>query len=77
MNWADELKIALLEDNLEKASYLVETCPFLDHSCLDLEVLESAKTLIGITIERLKQKQQTLALQMRQLKTTQKFLEIS
>ncbi|BCZ19141.1 hypothetical protein NHP190012_07830 [Helicobacter sp. NHP19-012] len=77
MNWVDELKIALLENNLERASFLVETCPFLSEPCTDLEALQSAKTLIATTIERLQEQQRALSAQMRQLKAAQKFLEIS
>ncbi|BDQ27531.1 hypothetical protein [Helicobacter heilmannii] len=77
MNWVDDLKIALLENNLERASLLIETCPFLSEPCTDLEVLQSAKTLIATTIERLQAEQRTLGVQMRQLKAAQKFLEIS
>ncbi|BDQ29118.1 hypothetical protein [Helicobacter ailurogastricus] len=76
MNWLDELKIALVENNLERASFLVETCPFLNDPCHDLEVLQSAGALIATTIERLQEEQRTLGAQMRQLKAAQKFLEI-
>ncbi|BEG56530.1 hypothetical protein NHP21005_02180 [Helicobacter sp. NHP21005] len=77
MNWVDELKVALLENNLERASFLVETCPFLSSPCTDLETLQSARTLIATTIERLQVEQRTLGAQMRQLKAAQKFLEVS
>ncbi|TSA85614.1 hypothetical protein [Helicobacter mehlei] len=77
MNWVDELKIALLENNTQKAFKLVEECPLLKEGCSDLPTLETAKALISTTIERLQEEQQTLGVQMRQLKVAQRFLEIS
>ncbi|WP_104637927.1 hypothetical protein [Helicobacter bizzozeronii] len=77
MNWVDELKIALLENNTRKAFKLIESCPLMEQGCNDLETLECAKALIATTIERLQEEQQALGAQMRQLKAAQRFLEIS
>ncbi|WP_104749242.1 hypothetical protein [Helicobacter cynogastricus] len=77
MNWVDELKIALLENNLEKAGVLVENCPFLENAQADLETLQIARELITQTIARLQEAQQQLGLQMRQLKAARRFMEIS
>ncbi|WP_104710960.1 hypothetical protein [Helicobacter felis] len=78
MNWVDELKIALLENNLEKAGALVENCPFLENAQqADLETLQVAKELIAQTIARLQEAQQHLGVQMRQLKAARRFMEIA
>lgn len=77
MNWVDELKIALLEGNTQKAFRLVEDCPLLEQGCADLETLKTAQALIATTIQRLQEEQQALGVQMRQLKAAQRFLEIS
>ncbi|WP_233705181.1 hypothetical protein [Helicobacter bizzozeronii] len=76
MNWVDELKIALLENNTQKAFNLVVDAPLVLQGA-SLETLEVAKVLIATTIERLHEEQQALSNQMRQLKAAQRFLEIS
>ncbi|WP_285657902.1 hypothetical protein [Helicobacter bizzozeronii] len=76
MNWVDELKITLLENNTQKAFKLVADAPLVLQGA-SLETLEIAKALIATTIERLQEEQQTLGAQMRQLKAAQRFLEIS
>ncbi|MFC3846939.1 hypothetical protein ACFOPX_00100 [Helicobacter baculiformis] len=77
MNWVDKLKIALLENNLSKAFALVESCPFVEGDGTDLETLQTAQELIFQTLERLKEAQGALGVQMRQLRAAQRFLDIS
>ncbi|WP_104757739.1 hypothetical protein [Helicobacter salomonis] len=76
-NWVDKLKIALLENDLPRASALVESCPFKEGDGIDLETLQVARELISQTLQRLRNEQQALGVQMRQLKVAQRFVEIS
>nr|WP_247598867.1 hypothetical protein [Helicobacter salomonis] len=66
-----------MEDDLPKASVLVEAFPFEEGDGTDLETLQVARELILQTLQKLKDEQQALGVQMRQLRAAQRFLEIS
>ncbi|PAF41966.1 hypothetical protein [Helicobacter sp. 11S03491-1] len=73
MNWADSLKIALLEKNTQKAYELITHLP--EKSFKDMEDLLVAQELISQTIEMLEGDQENLKKQMFQIKMAKKFLE--
>ncbi|MDO7253378.1 hypothetical protein [Helicobacter cappadocius] len=73
MNWLDSLKIALLEQNTQRAYELVVNIP--KDSFKDMEELLVAQELISQTIEMLEGDQENLKKQMLQVKMAKKFLE--
>lgn len=72
MNWADSLKVALLEKNTQKAYNLVVDLP---KNFNGLEEMLIAQELISQAIEMLEAEQEGLKKQMLQIKMAKKFLE--
>ncbi|PAF54030.1 hypothetical protein BKH42_02895 [Helicobacter sp. 13S00482-2] len=72
MNWSDSLKIALLEENTQKAYELIINTPT---HFKDMEELLTAQELISQTIEMLEKDKEDLKKQMLQVKMAKKFLE--
>ncbi|PAF51011.1 hypothetical protein [Helicobacter sp. 13S00477-4] len=73
MNWVDNLKIAILEKNIQKAYELVLDLP--TDSFKDIEEMLIAQELISQAIEMLENDQEILKKQMLQIKMAKKFLE--
>lgn len=73
MNWLDSLKIALLENNTQRAYELVIDIP--KDTFKDMDELLMAQELISQTIEMLERDQESLKKQMLQIKMAKKFLE--
>ncbi|PAF47663.1 hypothetical protein BKH41_07170 [Helicobacter sp. 12S02232-10] len=73
MNWADSLKIAILEGNTQKAYELVINLP--TDSFKDMDELLTAQELIAQSIEMLEKDQEKVKKQMLQIKMAKKFLE--
>lgn len=73
MNWLDSLKVALLENNTQKAYELVIDIP--KDAFKDMDELLIAQELISQTIEMLERDQESLKKQMLQIKMAKKFLE--
>ncbi|PAF47487.1 hypothetical protein BKH46_03355 [Helicobacter sp. 12S02634-8] len=73
MNWADSLKIAILEGDTQKAYELIINVPTT--SLNELEDLLIAQELIAQGIEMLEKDQEKVKKQMLQLKLAKKFLE--
>lgn len=73
MNWLDKLKIALLQNDTQRAYELVIDIP--KDTFKDMDELLMAQELISQTIEMLQKDQENLKKQMLQIKMAKKFLE--
>ncbi|WP_104697286.1 MULTISPECIES: hypothetical protein [unclassified Helicobacter] len=73
MTWHDELKIAILNQDTQKAYDLIINVP--THMLQTMEDLLSAQELISQGIEMLEKDKQDIHRQMLQIKLAQKFLE--
>ena len=75
MNWLDKLKIALLEQNDQKAYLLVTHLPN-DLTSYSLEEKKQALELIEQTKQLLESQKYQIQIYMEQIKAARKFLEI-
>lgn len=73
MNWVDDLKIAIIEKNTQKAYELITNIP--SYAFKNLEDLLIAQELISQTIEMLESDKENIQKQMLQIKMAKKFLE--
>ncbi len=73
MNWLNELKIAILNGDTDRAYHLIIDVPLEKFSNLD-DMLD-AQALISQGIELLEKDKQEYQRQMLQIKLAQKFLE--
>nr|WP_199768955.1 hypothetical protein [Helicobacter cetorum] len=70
----DSFKIALLEQNSQKAFALIEGISLEQLQDLDLDMLLRLKEMIAQSIELLHKDKNTLQMQMQKAKNIQKFL---
>lgn len=73
MNWLDSLKIALLQEDSQKAFALCSNLPKEGFGSLD-EMLQ-ARELIAQTKELLIKEKEKVRIAMQQIRTAQKFLQ--
>ncbi|MCE3036571.1 hypothetical protein LW135_01815 [Helicobacter sp. faydin-H20] len=73
MNWHDQLKIAILEKNTQKAFDLITQVP--TENLTTMEELLSAQELISQGIELLEKDKEELQKQMLRIKLAKKFLD--
>ncbi|ANV97577.1 hypothetical protein BBW65_01575 [Helicobacter enhydrae] len=73
MNWLDGLKIALLEENAQKAFEISSNLP--KEGFANLEEMLQARELIAQTTDLLKREKEKLRIAMQQIRTAQKFLQ--
>ncbi|MCE3037795.1 hypothetical protein [Helicobacter anatolicus] len=73
MNWHDQLKIAILEKNTQKAFDLITQVP--TENLTTMEDLLSAQELISQGIELLEKDKEELQKQMLRIKLAKKFLD--
>ncbi|MCE3039888.1 hypothetical protein [Helicobacter anatolicus] len=73
MNWHDQLKIAILEKNTQKAFELITQVP--TENLTTMEELLSAQELISQGIELLEKDKEELQKQMLRIKLAKKFLD--
>lgn len=73
MNWLDSLKIALLQEDSQKAFTLCSNLPQEGFASLD-EMLQ-ARELIAQTKELLIKEKEKVRIAMQQIRTAQKFLQ--
>ena len=73
MNWLDNLKIALLQEDSQRAFALCSNLPQEGFASLD-EMLQ-ARELISQTKELLIREKEKVRIAMQQIRTAQKFLQ--
>lgn len=73
MNWLNELKVAILNADTDRAYQLIVNIPLKEFS--DLDEMLDAQALIAQGIELLEKDKQEHHKQMLQIKLAQKFLD--
>jgi len=73
MNWIDDFKIALIEENESKLLSLIDSMPSFDNP----DDIRSAMHLIDQARRLIEKRQRRLGEEMRQLETSKKFLTSS
>ncbi|MCE3047583.1 hypothetical protein [Helicobacter kayseriensis] len=73
MSWLDNLKIALIEGDAQKAFQISTNLP--QEGFKNLEEMLDARELILQTMELLKQEKEKTRIAMQQIRTAQKFLQ--
>lgn len=73
MNWLDSLKVALLQEDSQKAFEISTNLP--SEGFKDLEEMLQARELISQTTELLRQEKEKVRIAMQQIRTAQKFLQ--
>lgn len=71
MSWLNSLKVAILNNDTQKALNLIETLPNFDN----IDDLICARELVGTLLESLKSEKAALAEQLHRVKQAKKFLE--
>lgn len=71
MSWLNSLKVAILNNDTQKALNLIETLPNFDN----IDDLICARELVGTLLESLKSEKAALSKQMQRIKQAKKFLE--
>ena len=76
MNWLNELKIALVSKDSDKANKAVDNLPSQEELAkYSLEELEEAKEILVQIISMLESKQNQVKSQILQIKAAKKFLD--
>lgn len=73
MNWLDSLKIALLQEDSQRAFELSSNLP--SEGFRSLEEMLMAREMIAQTTELLKKEKERVRIAMQQIRTAQKFLQ--
>lgn len=73
MNWLDSLKIALLQEDSQRAFELSSNLP--PEGFRNLEEMLMAREMIAQTTELLKKEKERVRIAMQQIRTAQKFLQ--
>ncbi|WP_027327257.1 hypothetical protein [Helicobacter pametensis] len=73
MNWLDSLKIALLQEDAQRAFEISTNLP--EEGFGDLEEMLQARELISQTTALLKQEKEKVRIAMQQIRVAQKFLQ--
>ena len=76
MNWLNELKIALVYNDCDKAGAVIDNFPSNEELAkCSLEELEEAKEILAQIIEMLQSNQNQVKSQILHIKAAKKFLE--
>ncbi|MGX2972384.1 hypothetical protein [Helicobacter sp. T3_23-1059] len=76
MNWLNELKIALVSNDCDKAGAVIDNFPSNEELAkCSLEELEEAKEILAQIIEMLQSNQNQVKSQILHIKAAKKFLE--
>lgn len=73
MNWLDDLKIALLQEDAQKAFEISAELP--KEGFKNLEEMLQARELIAQTTDLLRREKERVRIAMQQIRTAQKFLQ--
>lgn len=73
MNWLDSLKVALLQQDSQRAFELCSNLP--SEGFHSLEEMLQARELIAQTTELLQREKERVRIAMQQIRTAQKFLQ--